>query len=352
MTEFSDCSKANDKIVDAQKADMNIDYIISKVKDTVMTHRLAESEYCRYLWQDENSTRKMGLNEYGCADAANILYTIGALESDPEKRARWVKTMQNMQDPQTGLFYEGTHHTFHTTAHVIAALELFDAQPLYPLAALYEYRDKNKLYDLLENLNWEKAPWGSSHQGAGLFAALIITKSVDLQWQNWYFDWLKDKCDPVSGISYGTKLGWDSLAHHLYGWFHYLFNHEYARRPIPYPDKLIDSCLSMYADHRDEMDYAFGGRCGFCEIDWVYCLNRAGRQTPHRFFEVKAALRDFAGTYIRFLETTDEKTDEGFNDLHMLFGAVCALAELQQALPGELESTVPLKLVLDRRPFI
>ena len=44
--------------------------------------------------------------------------------------------------------------------------------------------------------------------------------------------------------------------------------------------------------------------------------------------------------------------DEGFGDRHMLFGTVCALAELQQALPGELESTVPLKLVLDRRPFI
>ena len=40
------------------------------------------------------------------------------------------------------------------------------------------------------------------------------------------------------------------------------------------------------------------------------------------------------------------------NDLHALFGAVCALAELQLALPGELRSSVPLRNVLDRRPFI
>ena len=40
------------------------------------------------------------------------------------------------------------------------------------------------------------------------------------------------------------------------------------------------------------------------------------------------------------------------NDLHMLFGAVCAVSELQLALPGEIESTVPLKNVLDRRPFV
>ena len=44
--------------------------------------------------------------------------------------------MQEMQDPRTGLFCEGSHHPLHTTAHVTAAPELFDAQPLYPLTAL------------------------------------------------------------------------------------------------------------------------------------------------------------------------------------------------------------------------
>ena len=52
------------------------------------------------------------------------------------------------------------------------------------------------------------------------------------------------------------------------------------------------------------------------------------------------------------LDTLDEETDEGLNDLHMLFGAVCAIVELQLALPGKIETTVPLKNVLDRRPFI
>ncbi|MDF3130566.1 hypothetical protein P0Y35_15265 [Kiritimatiellaeota bacterium B1221] len=46
-----------------------------------------------------------------------------------------------------------------------------------------------------------------------------------------------------------------------------------------------------------------------------------------------------------------EKAD-GLNDLHMLFGSLCALAELQASLPGVLTSSRPLKLVLDRRPFI
>ena len=63
-------------------------------------------------------------------------------------------------------------------------------------------------------------------------------------------------------------------------------------------------------------------------------------------------LRDCAGRFVSYLASVDETRDEGMNDLHSLFGAVCALAELQLALPGELRSSVPLRNVLDRRPFI
>ena len=36
----------------------------------------------------------------------------------------------------------------------------------------------------------------------------------------------------------------------------------------------------------------------------------------------------------------------------VLFGNLCAFSELQQALPGFVRTDRPLKLVLDRRPFI
>ena len=119
---------------------------------------------------------------------------------------------------------------------------------------------------------------------------------------------------------------------------------------MPYPDKMIDSCLALY--DQGLLDDSFGRECNFREIDWVFCLNRATRQTSHRFDEARERLRQFAVTFVDYLTQVDPLCDEEFNDLHMLFGAVCALAELQQALPGLITSTVPLKLVLDRRPFI
>ena len=63
-------------------------------------------------------------------------------------------------------------------------------------------------------------------------------------------------------------------------------------------------------------------------------------------------IRDFAEFYINNLNNIDYKHDDRWNDLHMLFGTCCALAELQAALPGEIITDYPLRLVLDRRPFI
>lgn len=329
---------------------MNINGIIQKAEEIVARHRISEGVYSRYLWQNQKGTRKLGVNEYGCADATNILYTIGRFESCPEKRKHWVQALQQMQNPETGLFTEATHHPIHTTAHCIAALELFDARPLYPLAALMPYLDFANLHQMLEKLNWDYNPWTSSHQGAGLYAAMAITETCDAAWEEDYFSWLKEHADPVTGLGLKNRRGDAPLCHQLYGWFHYMFNHEYAHRPIPHPEQLIDSCLAMYDQH--QLQDVFGKAIGFREIDWVFALNRASRLTPYRFAEIKERLRDFASSYLPWLDSLDPMTDDGLNDLHQLFGAMCAVAELQIALPGEIKSDKPLKNVLDRRPFI
>ena len=118
---------------------MNLDNVVKKMRRTVDSHKLSEGRYCRWLWQDEGKTRRLGCSEYGCADAANLLYTLGDFPGEPAGRAEWVAALREMQNPVTGLFSEPTHHTLHTTAHCIAALELFDALPLYPLTALRPY---------------------------------------------------------------------------------------------------------------------------------------------------------------------------------------------------------------------
>lgn len=326
--------------------------IIDNVLKRIEMHKVGQGQYARWIWQNANGTRELGVNPYGCADAANILYMTGHFPRDTKERAACVSAMQEMQDPETGLFHEKTHHTLHTTAHVTAALELFDAAPKHRPLAVLPCLEKGGFERLMENLDW-KAPWAQSHRGAAVYVIANLCGEAAPAWNDAYFKWFWDNADPETG--FWRKGDYQEETHaplyeFMAGGFHYLFNHENAHRPVRYPERIIDSCIKMYREK--SLHKVFARTAGFLEIDWIYCLTRACEQTHHRYDEVKAILREFTEEYMVFWNNVDWETNESVNDLHALFGSVCAFAELQRVLRGEFRSDKPLKLVLDRRPFI
>lgn len=300
---------------------------------------------------ETGAPRAMGANPYGCADATNLLYTIGALPSEPEERNGWVASLRSLQDPETGFFRESTHDALHTTAHCLGALELFDAAPAAPLSALAPLRQPGRVAAFLDGLDWAGAPWTEAHRGAGLYAALEIAGEADPAFSDAYFAWLAGEVDPATGLLRRGAVDPSpagGVFPHLAGSFHYLFNFEHARRPWPHAAALVDTCLAI----REAATFPLAKLVWFADVDWVYCLSRSRRQSGHRSDEALRTLETFAEEYATFLLGLDPETDEGLDDLHRLFGAVCALAELQAAAPGVLASDPPLRLVLDRRPFI
>lgn len=74
----------------------DIQPFIERIRYIVHKHELAPGAYVRWTIND-GSSRNMSVNEYGCADAANILYTIGDFPREPEERQAFVSTLQNMQ---------------------------------------------------------------------------------------------------------------------------------------------------------------------------------------------------------------------------------------------------------------
>jgi hypothetical protein len=315
------------------------------------SHELAPGAYRRFHAHPLDPDRDLGVNPYGCADAANILYTIGHFPRSADTRRTFVERLRDLQDPETGLFREATHHEIHTTAHCVAALELFDAAPRHPLGALAPLAEPAALEDFLERLDWRGEPWTESHRGAGLYAALALAGGLGAAGEERYFAWLARETDPASGFlrrGCVERSAGASLFPHLAGTFHYLFNFEWARRPLPHAEARIDTCLEI----AERKLFPFARFLGFAEVDWVYCLTRSLRQCGHRFQDCRVALSRFAEAYASFLLGLDADTHDGMNDLHSLFGALCCLAELQQSLPGTIRTERPLRLVLDRRPFI
>lgn len=333
---------------------INIQPVIEAAQRAVKSSGLSPGVHRRWLGAKEK-TQPDGRdpNPYGCADAVNILYTLGHFPRLSEERDAFVEGLLSFQK-EDGLFQEATHHPFHVTAHCVAALELFDAGAASPLTGLHRYSAPEALEVFLDQLDWVADPWNASHQGAGLYAALVVAREVSPDWEERYFNWLAAEQDPTTGFwrrgavaTAGTTAG-RPLFHHLASSFHYLFNHEYARRPLAYPAAMVDTCLELWRSG----EHPLGKGVGFAEIDWVYCLTRSWRQCGHRSDEVQKALVEFATGYAEMLLTRVERMAVPFDDLHRLFGATCCLAEVQTWLPGLYRSDRPLKLVLDRRPFI
>ena len=323
---------------------------INNVITLVRAHEQEPGHYRRWTLRDDDS-----INPYGCADACNILYTVGALPREQSARQAHITALRNFQDPESGLFHEATHHTIHTTAHCLAALELFDAAGNHSLIGLREYLQSEHIGSFLDDLDWDN-PWPQSHQGAGIYAASVLQGEASQAWKDAYFSWLWEHACPETGywktgtvLMHGQNEDNRGIFPYLASAFHYLFNLQHARMPLRYPEAMIDSGLRIF---NENLYPALGKNIGFAEIDWIYCQTRALRQCGHRFEESMNALQTFTNKWLDYVLNLDFSTDPRLDDLHALFGCMCAMAELQQALPGTILTDEPLKLVLDRRPFI
>lgn len=310
------------------------------------------------------SGQETGFSASASASAAAILYTLNRFPGDPAERQTWIGTLQGMQSRETGLFEEAGCSSTAVTARVVAALDLFNARPRYPLEDLAQYKRLHALSAFLDTLNWRGSPAGEAQRGSGLYTALVLSGEANLEWEERYFAWLWEESDPGTGLWRKERIGpvkesvkskpvtgmltdrpleaekgFPSLIPHLVGSFYYLMTLEYAHQPLRYPGRLVDTCLDLFTSGANGL----GERISPAELAWVYCLNRAVRQSGHRFADARTALEQFAGRYFSFLIEVDPQIDPDFNDLTLLSATVRCLGELQQALPGQIRTVRPLR---------
>ncbi len=330
---------------------------LARVKETLDAHRFDASKrvYARKAAQLEAGCRYDDV--YGTADAAIILYTLDELPQQQAERGLWIDALQRHQAADSGVFAGQGHNDIHSTAFALSALELFNVKAQHPLGWLDSFKDEAEMLSLLESLDWQGQPWGESLKGAGLYACMVLSGSVDERWERVYFDWLNRNADSQTGLwrrgcvknEDGSAAG-APLFHHIAGSFHYLFNLAYRKEPIPYGENMLDTCLELYNSGGLELpDSPFT----FVYVDWVYTLLCGMRQHPaYRRAECEAAVKGSTAAFIEALAACGADNELQIDDLHALCGAVCGLAVIQQALPELVQTGKPLQAVLDRRPFL
>ncbi|NOU66629.1 hypothetical protein GC096_21530 [Paenibacillus sp. LMG 31461] len=325
----------------------NIQPFLKKVRRSIDAHRISTlGGYSHKI------SESLEADLYGTADAVILLYTIGELPPvGSSEHESLVKTLQGFQQPDDGLFNADSHHPVHRTAYAVAALELLDSKPCYPLTGLHHVKSREGIQEWMESLDWAQMPWRESHKGAGIYAAMVLAGEVDQEWEQWYFAWLDQEADPETGFwRKGSIHNGAPLFHHLASSFHYLFNQNYRKRPLRYPNQWVDTCLAMQVDGQIPLK---AGALGFVELDVLYTLISVGEQTQHRANELQAMIKAIGNHLLSSITALADGPEDGlFEDMHSLCGTVCALALVQSVMPEQVNANRVLQKILDRRPFI
>jgi hypothetical protein len=287
---------------------------------------------------------------YGVSDMACVLYTIDRLYPTEKERAEWAEVFQSFQTGPNGMLLEKspTHSPLHNTAFALAAMELLNLRPQHPVTLLPEHRDPRAF---LEGIDWEKGVYPGSHRGAGIGAVCALVPELrDPRWFESYFAACEALIDPRNGMMGRNKPAQGDFDQ-IGGTFHYAFLFSHFNRLMPYPEQRIDAILRL----QQPDGYWSADNRLWLTFDAMYLLTRTARYCTHRFPEVIGLVRRVTELLARdvFSPEGRAKAFSGKLPVHALTAAVSAAAEAQIFLGHrEVISERPLRLILDRRPFI
>jgi len=291
-----------------------------------------------------------GTELYGVADMACILYTLGDLHPSEKERAEWATAFQTFQNPDTGWLIEKspTHTPLHNTAFALAAMQLLDLTPKYPVRVGPEYASPRAF---LNTLNWRTAVYADSHKGAGIGAIYALVPALGTpEWFDEYFAACDSLFDPNNGLM-GKDKPRRGDADQIGGTFHYSFLYSYFNRHPPYPAQRIDTVLRL----QQPDGYWMPTNHLWMTLDAIYLMTRTLRYNPHRFEDVCSTVSRLMGILMREVYSPEgrKQTFTGTLAVHSVTAAISIAAEAQQFLGAqEVVTDRPLRLVLDRRPFI
>jgi hypothetical protein len=287
---------------------------------------------------------------YGIADMACVLYTIGALDPSAKERDEWKDALEAFQNPKTGWFREEDSGLApeHNTAFALGAMQLLDLTPRYAVTMDAKYQDMRAYFNTLD---WRTNVYGESHKGAGIGVIFELVPALrSPAWFAEYFAACEGYFDANNGLMGRDKPASGDIDQ-IGGTFHYSFLYEYFNRQMPYPEKRIDTVLGLQGSD----GYWSDSNYLWMTLDAMYLMTRTLRYRPYRFEDVKGSVRRLMSTLEQAVYSAEgrKKAFATGQGVHLLTSATAIAAEAQQFLgEDEVMTDWPLKLVLDRRPFI
>jgi len=277
---------------------------------------------------------------YASCDIAWIRWMMNDLNLTDDQRREWIGFIQDQQIPADGSYRHITGHCkAHAFCHATGALNMLGGRHRYRPKFLDAYLPAERVPEWLGAIDWVNQ-WGGSHDIWGAGVPLTATPSTPQAWKDSVFSWLRSEVDPATGFwRKGVKAR--SELEYLGGAFHIWPLYAVAGRPIPYPERVVDSVLKLA-----RADGSFDGGFGYGNMDGVWILEYMLRRTEYRRDEILHVLeRNLHG--LMALYSTDRR--RFLRDAHGTESRIAALAILQSALPRLFRSRKPWRNPWGRR---
>ena len=259
---------------------------------------------------------------YASCYAAMALYYAGQLQVlSQAERTAWCEYINSWQDPETGYFlgpelstkefaFPGHDYAYvrlHLLIHVLPAIEILGGRPLSPMKFARQFIDLDFLKIWLTGRDWRQA-WLEGNKLLCLGQLLVYLRDkehlVDAQRAlDYYFDWLDARVDSATGL-WGTN-GYCDTYTALYGAAHQLIVYYACGRPVKFPNKIVDTVLSLQQNDGSFSPTPGGGACE--DVDAILTLVELVKQTGYRVGDVRLALRRALPHILR-----QQGTDGGF----------------------------------------
>jgi hypothetical protein len=194
-------------------------------------------------------------------------------------------------EPDKSVKHSREHVLLHLACTVLPLLDIYNLAPLFPLRFAHKFNGCEDLESWLENRDWSDA-WLEGNNLLFVGQLLVFLRDKEgvpgaQQALDLYFDWLDKNLDPETGL-WGTN-GYCSPFIAMCGGYHQLLVYYYENRDILYPEKLIDTVLSL--QHIDGGFSPKGGG-GACEdVDAVDILVNLYKMVDYKRPEIRSALR-------------------------------------------------------------
>ncbi len=300
-------------------------------------------------------------NLYGTADMACILYTLGALDPSERQRTEWLRRLQSFQDPCSGYFVSRTARLgkVHNTAFALGAMRLFDKAltvgkwPAHPLRFASAYRTPGEMESYVRTLDWHSAVYPAGEDVVGLASAFFnVRGTVKPSWFRWLLDFFDAHLfDSTSGMVGRCKPPSGDLDQ-IGGTFHFAFLWRQFKRAMPFPRQRVDAILALQRPNGLWSE----DNPWWLTLDALYMLVDVALQSTYRQSDVRRAVEtSVALCYERAMDRSGREESFCSPELgvHTLTGAVSLFAVAQGFLGTDvIVSKKPLRLVLDKRPYI